>query len=57
MICGHGDKLQNNVCDFLQWYSKLSIALSQVYSKLMHQVHMEISWLRKFDFITVDDPS
>ena len=55
MTCGHGDKLGNSVCDFLQWYSKLSIA--QIHSRLKHRVHIEIPCLRNLDFITVDDPS
>ena len=53
--CGHGDKLGNSVCDFLQWYSKLSTA--QIHSGLKHRVHMEVPCLRKLGFITVDDPS
>ena len=54
MTCGQDDKLGNSICDFLQWYSKLSIA--HIHSGLKHRVHMEIPCLRKLDFITVDDP-
>ena len=55
MTYGHGDKLGNNIYDFLQWYYKLSIA--HIHSGLKHWVHMEIPCLRKLDFITIDKPS
>ena len=55
MTCGHGDKLENSICDFLQWYSKFLIA--QIHFGLKHRVHMEIPCFRKVDFIIVDDSS
>ena len=36
MTCRHEDKLGNNICEFLHYYSKLSIA--QIHSRLKHQV-------------------
>ena len=55
MTCGHGDKLGNSVCDFLQWYSKHSIA--QLHFGLKHLVHMETPCLINHDFIIVNDSS
>ena len=56
VTCEHRDKLGNSVCEFLQWFSKLSTA--QIHSKLKHSVcHMEIPCLRKLELIIVDDPS